>query len=70
MEYSLTQEHLARFNKGIKNNHFIFLLVLNVVCMSNRYSGIHPWLITHYFTVCTTNGKYFWGKGGGGHFVG
>jgi hypothetical protein len=26
---------------------------------------LHPWLISHYFTVCTNNGKSFGKKGGG-----
>jgi hypothetical protein len=35
--------------------------------MSNRYSGIHPWLISHDLTVCTNNGKSFGEKGEGGN---
>jgi hypothetical protein len=27
MEYSLIQQRLARFNKGIKNNHFVKMTV-------------------------------------------
>jgi hypothetical protein len=30
---------------------------------------MHPWLITHYFTVCTNNGKSFGEKGGGGNLL-
>ena len=26
---------------------------------------MHSWLMTHYFTVCTSNGKSLGGKGGG-----
>ena len=42
-----------------------WIIQTNVVCISNRYSGMHSWLMTHYFTVCTSNGKSFGGKRGG-----
>ena len=31
----------------------------NVVYISNRYSGVHTWLPTHYCTVCNNNRKSY-----------